>query len=495
MIQHLVRLIASAVLVFALAPPFETVVNGDFLYTDGSAPVTIPAGTRVTQARLTGSCAETATFTWQGGTSSARPDQLALIDHLPRGIPMTVTVGNDWAAFGSMCTGWSLILGYESGEPRDRPSLALGLTTDGLPVRPGAAVPITIDVTNTGADLDLREVTVSQLGGTACAPAPIGDLAPGAHAPASCTVTAGQADFAVTLKVTGTAADGTTATIAATTAIRVIHPDLSVTITPKADPVGPAAPIAFTVTVSNDSTDTKLTDLVVTTPDTPCAAPPTTLEPGARSTYECQVTPPGGAGTHTTTVTATGTADDRKPVGSTASATVHIDAPKPALRITKTSDTPKTTAGGLVTFTVEIENTGNVPLTVEVTDASAPDCGISVPAPGLAIGGHRQQSCTVTPAVIGTLSNVATFTARGPGATGEPLTGTSETVEVAVDPPASTTSGASESSSGASSPAPEDSGGQGGALASTGFSVADPVLAGFGLLLSGSLLCLASRRR
>ena len=47
----------------------------------------------------------------------------------------------------------------------------------------------------------------------------------------------------------------------------------------------------------------------------------------------------------------------------------------PGIMITKTAETPTILSGGTATFTITVENTGDVPLTnVHVTDAQAPDC-------------------------------------------------------------------------------------------------------------------------
>ena len=152
-------------------------------------------------------------------------------------------------------------------------------------------------------------------------------------------------------------------------------PELTVTKTPSPTEVYPGGSVTYTVNVENTGNVTLMVDSLIdsvfgdvtmvqgdVTATTCDLTPPVELPPG--EDYECTFTATvdGTPGTtHSNTVEACDTSFDPD-VCDEGSADVDIvEPPAPAIEVTKTADpTEVTEPGGDVTFTVVVENTGNV---------------------------------------------------------------------------------------------------------------------------------------
>jgi uncharacterized repeat protein (TIGR01451 family) len=187
----------------------------------------------------------------------------------------------------------------------------------------------------------------------------------------------------------------------------------------------------------------------------------------------------------------------------------------PALVITDAADPSPVGPGGIVTFTVTVHNTGDVALSVQVTNDLSNECAFAVTDPPLPVRAARSQTCTVhAPATTGPLMDTATYTATPAGLpiaaltgqarasadvrAGAPVTGggngTGGTSGSGVGAGSGAGSGGSGAVSGAgSSHSGAGSGGHGG-LAFTGVQVLVPVVIG-GLLLAGGVTFLVVSRR
>jgi uncharacterized repeat protein (TIGR01451 family) len=76
------------------------------------------------------------------------------------------------------------------------------------------------------------------------------------------------------------------------------------------------------------------------------------------------------------------------------------------ITISKTPDTQTVASGGTATFTIRVDNTGEVPLSnVSVSDPNAPNCDRAFASIG--VGGFEQYTCTVANVTAG-FTNTAT---------------------------------------------------------------------------------------
>jgi hypothetical protein len=167
-----------------------------------------------------------------------------------------------------------------------------------------------------------------------------------------------------------------------------------------------------------------------------------------------------------------------------------------------------------VQFTVAVRNTGNIAVTLAVTNDLAPACDFAVTGDGLAKGAAQTRQCVVRTPASGALTNTARFSAK-PGAVlddpGEPVTGqAAATVRVSGTAAPGTTpgtgSGTSDAQTGVGGPetagtTPDAKVGKGtpssgsGKLASTGMSVVVPAILGATAVLTGGVLVAAGSRR
>jgi uncharacterized repeat protein (TIGR01451 family) len=150
------------------------------------------------------------------------------------------------------------------------------------------------------------------------------------------------------------------------------------------------------------------------------------------------------SGELTNSATATGTPPGETPAPTSDPTTVTVPAtPMPGIEVVKTSDTKKITeAGQKITYTFEVTNTGNVPLTEVTVDEGEFSGTGGVPAvtcPETTLEPHTAVTCTATYTVTqadvdsGEVTNTATATGTPPGDT-PPPTSSPSTFIVPTDP-------------------------------------------------------------
>jgi gliding motility-associated-like protein/uncharacterized repeat protein (TIGR01451 family) len=286
----------------------------------------------------------------------------------------------------------------------------------------GDEISFSIKVENTG-NVSVREILVTDpltgLNST------IPGLAPGEEKIYTETYTVTQADLN-SGRVTNTAsASGTTpdnSTVSSTDTETVTagqQPGLTVTktATPKAyTSVGDE--INFRIEVKNTG-NVSVNEILVTDPLTGLNSTIPVLAPGETETYTETYTITQAdlnSGSVTNTASATGTTPDNSTVSS-ADTEIVTAGQQPGLTVTKTA-TPKayTSVGDEISFSIKVENTGNVSVTeILVTD---PLTGLNSTIPGLAPGEEEiyTETYIITQADLnsGSVTNTASVTGTTP---------------------------------------------------------------------------------
>lgn len=289
------------------------------------------------------------------------------------------------------------------------PALAITQDVNGV-FREGDTVPLAITVTNTG-DVALTGVQVS----TPCVKA-FDRLEPGATQKFGCTTTAPQDDVVSTAKATAAAPIGPPVTAEDADEIDVIHPAVKITQEAKPGTVRVGDDVTFTITVTNTG-DVPLTGVSVGA-DEPCAKKLDTLAPGEKRSYPCTRKAPDDDFTATAEVTGMDTAN--RSVQSKAE--TKVDVVHPEIALMKDAAPYEVHAGDVVTFSILVKNTGDVPLTaVSVVDDHTASCAHT--APELAADGEITYTCTTIAGKEGFTSK-ATVTGQDP--TGRPVTASGE---------------------------------------------------------------------
>ncbi|UOZ05648.1 hypothetical protein [Amycolatopsis sp. WQ 127309] len=406
------------------------------------------------------------------------------------------------------------------------PQLTITETLTPDTVYRGSPVTASFTVTNTGTQPQerLTRIVVTDPALPGCAPEPVPVLDAGMAVTLACeTRPPATASTAATVTGTDETAAPVTADAAAAT-VTVLEPPLTVARTADRTTVRAGNPLTLTYRLHNTSTTDTLSAVALADPAAPDCAPPQpigTLAPGATATFDCAVSP---AASVDSAPVATAKDPQDRPMTVTTDA-LPLTVLNPALMIGVSATAPQATAGTDVEFTVAVRNTGDVALTLAVTNDLASACDFTVDEPdGLTPGAARTRQCTVRAASAGSLRDTASFTARPVAAardTGEPLTGQAQaTVPVtgssdgsgtATTPPGTSgtpgstgtaTSGTQTGVTGPESAGTVTGGGPGkdstgtpGKLAYTGVSVAPLIILGTGAVLTGGVLLGLSRRR
>ncbi|MCP3996903.1 MAG: DUF11 domain-containing protein, partial [bacterium] len=147
----------------------------------------------------------------------------------------------------------------------------------------------------------------------------------------------------------------------------------------------------FTITVTNTGPQ-DLTNVAVSDPAAPnCNNTIGSLAAGASTSYSCSLANAIADFTNTATVDA----DDELGNPLTDSDDAIVDVIAPAISIDKTPDLSTVLSGSDVTFTIRVENTGDVELTnVTVSDAATPACDATFAS--LAAGAIETYTCDAT---------------------------------------------------------------------------------------------------
>jgi uncharacterized repeat protein (TIGR01451 family) len=405
----------------------------------------------------------------------------------------------------------------EDIHPSVTETVALPTTT----LHEGDTATYTISGANDG-DIPLTDVTLADSTAGDCANTVIGDLAPGQTYSVTCHVPHAHSfdDVATVTAHWPHDQSGLAVSVSASFSVSVLGPQLAITQSASPTTVRSGDPVTVTFTVTNNGqgTDGPLTDVAVTEQDLAgCTVPPiASIAVGESATATCTTSPEH-------TVTSTATASARDATGATVSATsdpVTLTVANPALTISEAADPSPVGPDGMVTFTVTVHNTGDVPLSVRVADTASPECAFSVTDPALPVRAARSQTCTVhAPNTVGPFTDTATYTATpsAGGTAAAPLTGHAQ-ASVSVESGAPLTggngttsstggsgggggsgtsgrSGSSTGGGGSTSGGGASSGGGPIGLAWTGVEVLLPVLIGVVLLAGGAVFVVVSRRR
>jgi hypothetical protein len=407
-----------------------------------------------------------------------------------------------------------------------RPQLTITETLAPDTVYRGSPLTASFTVTNTGTQPQerLTQVTVADPALPGCAPGPVPVLDAGTAVTLTCE-TRPAATAATAATATGTDETGAAVTAGATAAVTVLEPPLTVERTADRTTVRAGSPLTLTYRLHNGSTTDALSAVTLADPAAPDCAPPQPIDalaPGTTATFDCAVSP---AGSVDSVPVATAKDPQDRPMTVTTDP-LPLIVLHPALMIGVSAGAPQAAAGADVEFTVAVRNTGDVALTLAVTNDLASACDFTVDEPdGLAAGAARTRQCTVRAASAGSLRDTATFTASPVAAahdTGEPLTGQAQaTVPVTVPPddgtgtptappttpgqPGSTGTATSGTQTGVTGPESagkvagggpaEDGTGKPGKLAYTGVSVVPLIVLGTGAVLTGGVLVGLARRR
>jgi len=345
------------------------------------------------------------------------------------------------------------------------PDISVSKTANPVSVpETGGSVTFTIVVTNNAAeDATLTALDDSDFGdldtqGTCAVPQTIA-ASGGTY---TCAITQpisgdfGGPDHSNTVTATATDDDGNTdtATDTATVTFTDVLPDISVSKT--ANPVSvpeTGGSVTFTIVVTNNAAEqATLTSLSADQfgdldGQGSCTVTQTLAASGG--TYTCSFTglvPAGdasGAG-HTDMVTAVAADDDGNTDTATDSATVTYTDVAPTTVVTKTANPTNVTApGGLVTFSVDVQNTSGeaVTLTSLVDDIHLDLNGQGTCATGGSIASGATYSCTFTATVSGSAGDSETDTVTAVVMDNEGSTGTDNdsatvtvTAPIVIDP-------------------------------------------------------------
>ena len=301
------------------------------------------------------------------------------------------------------------------------PALQIAVSADGTTSTPGSRVGYTMVITNTGETAYQGAAVTADLTGalddasfTADAQATTGgvvidgalltwtgDLALGQSATVTYSLTVADPDLgnrSLDTTVVSSAAGSTcSAAQPCTNSVAVLLPQLTVSTSADRASASPRDPVRFTIAIANTgetaytattvttslagiTDDATLTGAVVASTGTVGYLAPTLSWTGflglgeqATITYTADVTDPDiGDRSLTSTVVAAGAGSTCASGSTDPACTVTVQVLIPHLSISKTADTATTVPGGVVTYSIAIENTGETPYTAAiVTDSLA----------------------------------------------------------------------------------------------------------------------------
>ena len=301
------------------------------------------------------------------------------------------------------------------------PSINISKNAEGADVQQvtsGSNVTFTIRVENDG-DVPLTNVMVSDPNAPACDNT-IGNLAVGQVVTYTCTVNNVTSDFVNVANATGDDPNGDPTTDSDPSTVDVIAPSINISKNAEGadvQQVTSGSNVTFTIRVENDG-DVPLTNVMVSDPNAPgCDNTIGNLAVGQVVTYTCTV----NNVTSDFINVANATGDDPNGDPTTDSDPSTVDVIAPSINISKNAegaDVQQVTSGSNVTFTIRVENDGDVPLTnVMVSDPNAPACDMNIG--NLAVGQVVTYTCTVNN-VTSDFVNVANATGDDPN--GDPTT-------------------------------------------------------------------------
>ena len=280
-----------------------------------------------------------------------------------------------------------------------------------------------------------------------------GTITPGASY--SCSFNgkvSGEAGDSETDTVTAAATDpaGNSASDTASATVSVTDALPSISVEKSADPAAigePGGPVKFSIAVSNTGREPVVLNSLVDDVYGDLAGKGTCGTGGliaAGGAYGCSFTATvnGAAGsTHTNTVTATASDNEGNQAADTATATVTIVNVPPTISVEKTVDpTTVTEPGGVVSFSVSVNNTSNEDVTLaSLTDDVYGDlAGKGTCGTGGTIGAGARYSCSFSAEVTGSAgsTHTDTVTATATDSAGASATASDDATVTVVAAPA-----------------------------------------------------------
>jgi uncharacterized repeat protein (TIGR01451 family) len=338
---------------------------------------------------------------------------------------VTTDLTNTVVATGAPAVGQAMIVSDTAFVNVVVPSLTIAKTPDSQFALSGGTVTFTITVTNTG-DVVMNVVTVTDVLASDCNRT-TNFLFQGFTWMYTCTLAAVSADLTNTALVTGTPAVGSEVIASDDAFVDVINPAITIAKTPDTQVVQSGSSALFTITVTNTGDITLTNVQVADTPVSACNRTIGDLSAGSANAYTCAQPNVTAAFTNTATVTGT------PPLGSlvTSTDTAVVTVITPALTIAKTPDLQVANNGDVVTFTITVTNTGDVPLApITIADPLAPACNQVIAS--LAAGNSSNYNCTMVAGATD-ITNLATATGVPPAG---PAVVASDTAFVDTTPPA-----------------------------------------------------------
>ncbi|MBN1994328.1 MAG: DUF11 domain-containing protein [Anaerolineae bacterium] len=272
----------------------------------------------------------------------------------------------------------------------------------------GLQADFTIIVTNTG-DITLTTVTVGDPRVANCDGSALGPLAPGDSDFYTCAEPGVTADFTNIATATGTPEiGGAVVTHSASAYVTVITPAIQIAKLPYTQTAAFNTPVTFTIIVTNTGT-APLTNVIVTDPQAPaCNRFIGSLPGGAYNVGTCAITATVDL-TNTAVVTATPPAGPD--IGD--EDTAYVDVLLPDLELAKLPGSQMVQYNDAVTFTIYITNTGDLTLTVAISDTNYPACDHTASlSPGLT-DTYTCSVANVTASFTNTIAATGTATVGG----------------------------------------------------------------------------------
>ncbi|MFS3127546.1 SdrD B-like domain-containing protein [Nocardioides sp. Bht2] len=350
------------------------------------------------------------------------------------GVPVPITVGNLWTPQGFGCyAGWSLTLVYSFGDDdMTTPSKQIFIYDGHVrqsSVDPPTSVPVSgllaagpgsrVSLTafegdgNIGGDQFLVNGTNTAEPLTGATSNFFNSRAEGATNPAAVASNLSVDSKSLTVPI---ASGATAATFSFTSAgdtylasglvLAVPRATLRINASAPAGPHRAGDSIEYTITVRSPAH--AASGVAVDSEIPGCDRNIGALAADVPHTYTCTAPAPGSDTTYANVVSGDGSFGQ----SMEASRNVAVAVVNPAIEITKTADKANYLAGETITFSIEVVNAGDVPLTsIAVTDAKVPACDNTHAA--LAVGASLTYTCTAIAPIAGN-SNTASVNATSP---------------------------------------------------------------------------------
>ena len=286
------------------------------------------------------------------------------------------------------------------------PSITITKTLKTAVVVNGEDATFNIEVANTG-DVTLDQISVTDVESADCARNYANPLTPESTFSYECVEAGVTGSFDNVAVVAAVGEYGTNVSAQDTASVLIVNPKIAITKTLDTEVVVNGEDASFTIALENTG-DVTLNGITVTDAESPNCdkADIGSLAPAATTSYSCTKTNVTEPFDNIAVVTAVGEYGNSVTAQDTASVAIV----NPSIAITKTLDTEVVVNGDDASFTIEIENTGDVTLSdIAVTDEASPNC-YKPDIGSLTPGSTTSYSC-IRENVAETFNNVAVVTA------------------------------------------------------------------------------------